>query len=60
MNEYRLAMEFWGSLFGVALVAPVFAVLLRGARELFCHLRDEAEKSAPLASVPSSPRPSWH
>jgi hypothetical protein len=60
MDEYRLAMEFWGSMVGVALLAPLAAAAVRYTRQLFCDLRDEAANSAPLSSVPSTPRPSWH
>jgi hypothetical protein len=60
MYEYRLALEFWGSLMGLALVLPLVAAAIQHARQMWGHLRDEAENSVPLASVPSSPRPSWH
>ena len=57
MYEYRLAMEFWGSLIGLVLVPPLLAALTSYARDVFRALRGEV--SAPLSSVPSNPHPSW-
>ena len=57
MYEYRLALEFWGSVLGLVLLAPLLAAAATHVRQLFQDVRHEA--SAPLSSVPSNPHPSW-
>jgi hypothetical protein len=57
MNEYRLALEFWGSVFGLTLLAPLLAGTAIHLRQLFQNVRRDV--SAPLSSVPSNPHPSW-
>lgn len=62
MDEYRLAMEFWGSAIALTLLAPLLAVAVSRLRQLFEDVRRDVStpaSSAPLASVPSNPHPSW-
>jgi hypothetical protein len=59
MDEYRLAFEFWGSIVGLAVIAPLTAAAWRRVAEHLRCLRRDVEESSPLASVPSTPRPSW-
>jgi hypothetical protein len=57
MDEYRLALEFWGSALGQLLLAPLLAAATTYVRQLFQDVHTEV--SAPLSSVPSNPHPSW-
>jgi len=57
MDEYRLALEFWGSALGLLLLAPLLAAATTYVRDLFQDVHREV--SAPLSSVPSNPHPSW-
>jgi hypothetical protein len=57
MDEYRLALEFWGSALGLLLLAPLLAAATSYVRHLFQDVHPEV--SAPLSSVPSNPHPSW-
>jgi len=60
MDEYRLALEFWGSIIALAVIAPLAVAAFRRVSEHVRRLRRDVEQSsAPLASVPSTPRPSW-
>jgi len=60
MDEYRLALEFWGSIIALAMIAPLAAAAFRQVSEhIRCLRRDVERSSAPLSSVPSAPRPSW-
>ena len=62
MDEYRLAMEFWGSAIALTLLAPLLAVAVSRMRQVLQDVRRDgatASPSAPLASVPSNPHPSW-
>ena len=61
MDEYRLAMEFWGSAIALTLLAPLLAVAVSRLRQLWEDASHDAAatSSAPLASVPSNPHPSW-
>ena len=55
MYEYRLALEFWGTL---ALAAFVTPLMLAGLRQVIDLLRNvEHEDRCSLASVPSTPGP---
>jgi hypothetical protein len=57
MYEYRLALEFWGSVLGLILLAPLLVGVLSHVRQLLKDVHQEV--SAPLSSVPSNPHPSW-
>jgi hypothetical protein len=56
MYEYRLALEFWGSLALFTVMAPLTISGVRHVMGFFHSVHDEL-CSAPLSSVPSSPRP---
>jgi len=54
MDEYRLALEFWGSALGLILLAPL---LQPPPPTCVSSSRRPTEVSAPLSSVPSNPHP---
>jgi len=56
MYEYRLALEFWGSLVLAAVLIPLAMAGVRHVVELFRDVRHDVH-SAPLSSVPSTPGP---